>query len=271
MITTAVNQKKAMAMLMTNSEATHVHHALDNDGWAAIEAVIPTLEVFASATEVFSLQSYANMHTVGEIYSGVINFLDGIPTDATKAMIAKLQEYRNKLPKEHWLAEILNPNCKVDSRDTYATQKISLLKKHAQAYANSNPQASATNVPQLPPATPKSRQKKSAIEKFRSLVQPTESVVNKSDLNTEVERYIMGPTAGGNIDPCSWWKTNESEYPILAMVARDWLAVPASSVPCEQLFSLAGNTVTKTRNCLAPETAEALLCLKSWWIYEGAV
>jgi hypothetical protein len=35
-------------------------------------------------------------------------------------------------------------------------------------------------------------------------------------------------------------------------------------VTCEQAFSVAGNTITKTRNRLNPETARATLCAKSW-------
>ena len=36
------------------------------------------------------------------------------------------------------------------------------------------------------------------------------------------------------------------------------------SIPAEQAFSVAGNTVTRTRNRLFPETARACLCMKNW-------
>jgi hypothetical protein len=47
-------------------------------------------------------------------------------------------------------------------------------------------------------------------------------------------------------------------------MARDYLTIQATSVPSEQAFSIAGNTISKTRNRLLPETARACLCLKSW-------
>jgi hypothetical protein len=47
-------------------------------------------------------------------------------------------------------------------------------------------------------------------------------------------------------------------------MARDHLCIQATSVACEQLFSVAANTITKTRNRLDPETARATLCAKSW-------
>jgi len=48
------------------------------------------------------------------------------------------------------------------------------------------------------------------------------------------------------------------------LIARDYLIIQATSVPSEQAFSVAGNTITQTRNRLDPETARATLCLKSW-------
>ncbi len=47
-------------------------------------------------------------------------------------------------------------------------------------------------------------------------------------------------------------------------MARDYLAIQSTSVACEQAFSVAGNTITKTRNRLHSDTARASLCAKSW-------
>jgi hypothetical protein len=47
-------------------------------------------------------------------------------------------------------------------------------------------------------------------------------------------------------------------------MARDFLTIQATSVASEQVFSIAGHTITKTRNRLLPETARASLCMKSW-------
>jgi hypothetical protein len=49
-------------------------------------------------------------------------------------------------------------------------------------------------------------------------------------------------------------------------MARDYLTIQATSVPSEQAFPVAGNTISKTRNRLLPETARACLCMKSWII-----
>ncbi|EXX63972.1 hypothetical protein RirG_147230 [Rhizophagus irregularis DAOM 197198w] len=47
-------------------------------------------------------------------------------------------------------------------------------------------------------------------------------------------------------------------------MAKNHLAIQATSVSYEQVFSIAGLTISKVRNRLNPEIAYALLCLKSW-------
>ena len=66
------------------------------------------------------------------------------------------------------------------------------------------------------------------------------------------------------VKPLFWWQAHENEYPVLAKLSRDYLSIQATSVACEQAFSVAGNTITKTRNRLDPETARSILCAKSW-------
>lgn len=45
----------------------------------------------------------------------------------------------------------------------------------------------------------------------------------------------------------------------------DVCAIPASSVPCEQLFSAGGETATDRRSCLGAEQFEQMQILKFLW------
>ena len=57
-------------------------------------------------------------------------------------------------------------------------------------------------------------------------------------------------------------KANAHRYPVWASLARDHLAIMASSVSSERAFSSAGITISKRRNRLKPDVVEALQCLK---------
>ena len=81
--------------------------------------------------------------------------------------------------------------------------------------------------------------------------------------SSELDRYLALPV-DEEIEPLLWWQAHASEFPILCEMARDYLTIQATSVAFEQAFSVAANTITKTRNRLLPETVRACLCMKSW-------
>ena len=61
-----------------------------------------------------------------------------------------------------------------------------------------------------------------------------------------------------------WWKRNQDQYPTLAKMARDFLAILLSTVASESTFSTVGIIIDKRRNSLSSETVEALICAKDW-------
>ena len=66
------------------------------------------------------------------------------------------------------------------------------------------------------------------------------------------------------MDPLLWWHAQKNVYPILSLMARDFLSVQATSIASEQAFSIAGQVITSQRNRLDPNSARASLCLRSW-------
>lgn len=85
--------------------------------------------------------------------------------------------------------------------------------------------------------------------------------------NTVDEEYVLyfrEPIEIQEIQPLTYWKNNVHKFPILSVLARRFLAIPATSASVERLFSIAGNILTKSRNRLYPKTAKQLILLKSW-------
>uniref|UniRef100_A0AAR2JYW7 BED-type domain-containing protein n=1 Tax=Pygocentrus nattereri TaxID=42514 RepID=A0AAR2JYW7_PYGNA len=61
--------------------------------------------------------------------------------------------------------------------------------------------------------------------------------------------------------PLQWWSAHAGAHPQLPTLARKYLASPATSVPCERGFSLAGNIIQKKRAALSSENVNRLVCL----------
>ncbi|EGN97683.1 hypothetical protein SERLA73DRAFT_56684, partial [Serpula lacrymans var. lacrymans S7.3] len=55
-----------------------------------------------------------------------------------------------------------------------------------------------------------------------------------------------------------------AQYPVLSLIARDYLAIQGSSVAAERAFSSGGRASTVLRNKYLPETFEALQILNKW-------
>ena len=62
-------------------------------------------------------------------------------------------------------------------------------------------------------------------------------------------------------NPLEWWKMKQNQFPLLAALAKKYLAVPATSAPSERVFSTAGLTIANARARLLPETAAELVFL----------
>ena len=81
----------------------------------------------------------------------------------------------------------------------------------------------------------------------------------------ELEVYLALPIATEQIEPLQWWKINNGQFPILAQMAYDYLAIPATSVPSERCFSIGRNLITHNRSRLSGKAIKVSMCLKSWW------
>ena len=58
-----------------------------------------------------------------------------------------------------------------------------------------------------------------------------------------------------------WWSHNSGQFPNIAKLAKRYLCVPATSVPAEQVFSVAGEVVNCKRSSLKPENVDMLIFL----------
>jgi hAT family C-terminal dimerisation region len=81
---------------------------------------------------------------------------------------------------------------------------------------------------------------------------------------SEAKRYISTPVAKvkTSYNPLVLWKDLEEEFPTLAEMAKDILAIPAAGVGTERRFSEGRDVVTYRRSNLNPATIENLMMIR---------
>lgn len=79
-----------------------------------------------------------------------------------------------------------------------------------------------------------------------------------------VDRYKSEAKIDMEECPLQWWSKRERAHARLAHIARNYLSTPATTVPCERLFSLSGHIVQKKRAALSSENVNRLVCLSDW-------
>lgn len=211
------------------------------------------------ATELLSGSSYPTLGDVRIVIMSLLahltrNSIESVNSqvEVAKAIKAKLETYWPLLRQSSIISALLDPRTKLSAftQDDQSHAKFTLQKVYDE-YNPDNIQVSAA------PSGPTSTR-----SMFRALIQNT-TPSNQSNTH-EIEEYFQLPLEADHINPLEWWKLHSNNYPTLARLARDFLAIPASTVPSESTFSIAKHTINAVRNRIEGETARASLCLKSW-------
>ncbi|KAM9937942.1 hypothetical protein OXX80_002541 [Metschnikowia pulcherrima] len=79
----------------------------------------------------------------------------------------------------------------------------------------------------------------------------------------EVSLYLGENRENGHCSIREFYETRKSSFPIIRLMAKDFLSIMAMSAPAESLFSKVKSIVTEKRNRLLPSTIRMLAILKS--------
>lgn len=83
----------------------------------------------------------------------------------------------------------------------------------------------------------------------------------------ELDKYLAEPilsrknAQGKNNDPLFWWSQRKHIYPRLYRIMKSRLCISATSVPCERIFSHAGQIVSEKRERLDCEKISQIIFL----------
>jgi len=77
----------------------------------------------------------------------------------------------------------------------------------------------------------------------------------------EVDKYLNEPLISRQENPLAWWVERKKVYPRTYELVKRRLCMIATSVPCERVFSKAGQVVTEKRSRLATNKISQILFL----------
>ena len=66
-------------------------------------------------------------------------------------------------------------------------------------------------------------------------------------------------------NPFDWWRDNQYQFYLLALLARRILCIPSTSAPSERVFSTAGHIIRGLRASLNSANAADLIFLHDSW------
>jgi hypothetical protein len=202
--------------------------------------------------------------------TALVGYDDDI-ANAMRAGMKKYQKYYNFMDNSdaYYTALILDPQVKGDLilheiEDQEAAQMIiqatrrMLHQRYPLPQSNSQliPQSNSQSIPDL------TINRQTMRMRMLHKLQP-----QGSRFVSDIDQYFDSPrlTVIGTEDPdwlCNWWRTHRGEYPQMAEAAREFLAIPASEVSVERLFSAGRDLLGIRRLSLGADTMRMLMLMK---------
>jgi hypothetical protein len=246
---------------------------LTSDDWRQLSDIKKILAPFNEYTEYISRDS-PSIHMAARLYEELHSMLlairerrgdwKNLSAEATILVsdgISLLERYYDyvKCNDIYYIASILDPRIKtkwlkmLPDGEKIIVRIRAFLKK-------------AYPAQKKPTSTALSANYKSLEYRFLEAFQPTQYDISESD----IDQYFDTPTISTGFDPNqsqtefirNWWKANKLEFPCMAKVAQDHLAIPAAEVDVERLFNGGRDILGIRRFSMNGRTLGTLLRLK---------
>jgi hypothetical protein len=251
--------------------------------WHIAEQIMSFLELFYECTVVLSGVYYPTSPLVLHNILDIAELLKQAESDNNFRTIAypmklKLLKYWEKPPFLYSFALVLDPRGKMQGLfslldllgkalgQNYSIYYGDVKDELSRLFGKYVDKFSATVRTTRPvqPSYPPGKRKQSWGRLFGNSGAPessSASVVSELQTYLDNDRLTSFPE---NFDILLWWRDHKQTYPILSILAKDILSVPASTVSSESCFSLAGRILDDRRRRLLPEHVEMLTCIKDW-------
>lgn len=243
-----VTKKSDTSMLLKDSE------------WKAISELSEVLEDLTKVTTYMCAELDVSSSQIFPIVCGLIRTLS-MDTDTDSALIVRVKDTIVTQLKKRFqptstdaaksvpvMASLLDPRFK----------RLPFLTKEQRETAHSELEERIADINLI--YTPREDTEPTPSKRQRLDFMMFEFDSPDNEKTDELQSYLMEKGAC-DAKPLAWWKDNAGKYPKIAKVARKVLAVPATSVPSERVFSATGLLINKLRNRLASDLVDNIIFL----------
>lgn len=187
-------------------------------------------------------------------------------------MKEKLAQLWDQLPQDTLIASLLDPRFKflTSFPETEKEEAWKLLEaeynieKQAMSATLTATTLSAESITTLPkiittntPTTKTTTSKRKRQDEIAALMAKRRKI--EEPKKGELEQWRQLDEVEFSVDVLLWWKLNEVKFPVLALLAKKFLAVPASQADTERSFSTGRRIVTWERCSTNPHHVEKLV------------
>jgi hypothetical protein len=240
--------------------------------WKILAELCSILKPFENATVTISAESYCTASLVIPIRNGLVNVYSNLLKNSYSMPIRQilpvllngLKERLGNIERSNTLivSTFLDARFKnlAFSDVTAAENTKKIVTEAVSEIYNYEANQQPTEIPdEIEDNTPTELSIWSSFETFVSAHKPRGTSMSRAII--EVQRYLEDDLIPRNSDPLQWWRNNKFKYPKLSLVAQERLCALASSVPCERLFSKAGQVLNERRTRLNEAKTKMLLFL----------
>ena len=260
-----------------------------SEKWDLLKIFADELLAFQEATEMFSQSKAITSLNVTSIFYLWLNQLNtsivalGNPSKGVRGrpmsieqsmalkggytvMKTKLMKYEPQVKRKSIfpIATMLDPPLKFEYITANEKDYITKTLKHLLQLMLAPPISSACSQNE-PLSNTSTTCSKMMVELTKCKRKKNINILLEKPISNEIFDYLHdSQTECSHLDSLQWWcKIGSEKYPRLAMLAKGFLSICASSSPSLRLFSLGQGIVTYKRGKLSPRTTSILMTLKS--------
>jgi hypothetical protein len=285
----AIYYRDAFDMLHETDKKRYEGVKVSDEEWDQAQTLCKCLKRFNDITELLSGTAYPTANLFYQSFCEIKALIsewcaspNGTVREMAKSMNTKFEKYWNKSNVALAVAFFLDPRYKRKAIEFYmrkiygpvlyygkVEEFIAVVKQMYQEYASSSQSPVGPNSNANAENRSFMEEEEDDDDDFQNYLYDTHCGADEGEAS-DLDKYMAEPpikvpkACYDKFEILSWWKTHQEVYPILAVLARDVLAIQASTVASESAFSAGGRVIDPFCSRLEPEMVEALVCAKDW-------